>query len=624
MSLHNERSGGALRARWYACVAASLTLAACADGGGQGDGDPTSPSPDMSVNNMTGSDMGGVEEDMYCPPEDMAAEVDDRLSAGRRLRRAALVLRGAPPTMAEYEALEGAGDEAAQEAFVDAFIEQALAEPAFYRVLVEAGRAWFNMPSAPRTADAPEYGLIQQRVVTPCDEGTANAGMLHYNRQDYGDGDSCTNPDAPKRTLEPWWAPGTEVTLVGSAANTSAMGKIRRQGSLVDVACVEYAPGGTCGCDEAAARCYFDDRRYLGWAEFLDTNGEGHRRLMSEEPARLFAHIVWHDRPATDMVLGTYMVGPTKTQATYVVQGLRGGRVEKLADRSWWDPAQFNGAAVDPEHEADDPMAWREFQQPARNPFLLASRDYKHDPRATTAPLEGVPAAGLLTSLGMLASYPRERLRAARLLETLGCETFTPPGADLQFNEYRTDPAAEGSCQHCHRRIDPAAMHFKRFAKQGSAMEGWGASYYMPGIGERWHWPARWLTGEYPYQSEPFSHWLRWYEPNTRMTPVTEAQMMENPEALFIDFLPPDQTLLGQVSDGTVGPLGFGKLLVASGAFDRCMTRQVHKMVLGRDIDPASEAGYLEALTAQFVGQGRSVRALIKTMIRSDLFSRGI
>jgi hypothetical protein len=32
MSLYDERSGGALRARWYACVAASLALAACSDG----------------------------------------------------------------------------------------------------------------------------------------------------------------------------------------------------------------------------------------------------------------------------------------------------------------------------------------------------------------------------------------------------------------------------------------------------------------------------------------------------------------------------------------------------------------------------------------------------------------
>jgi hypothetical protein len=608
-------------ARWPAICAilALLSGAACSDDGGPNSANPTDGS-EMSYGDMHAPDMT-IEEDLYCPPEEMGEEPDDLLSPGRRLRRAALVLRGAPPALAELEAMEAAPD---PDAFVDAFIDEAMQDPAFYRVLVESGREWFNMPPAPRTADAPEYGLPQQRVVKPCAEDTVNAGMLHYNRQDYDDGDSCDNPDAPKHTLEPWWAPGTQVTLVGSAANTSPTGKLRLNSQLTDVACSQYGPAGTCGCDVAAVRCNFDGRRYSGWGDYLETNAEGHRRMMSEEPARLFAHIVWHDRPATDLVLGTYMVGPTKTQSAYIMQGIRGGKLDKLDDRSWWDPALFAGAPTDPDHEPTDPLAWREFQQPDRNPFLLAARDTKYDPRDTLTPLTGIPAAGMLTSMGMLASWPRERLRAARLLEALACETFSPPGADQQFNEYREDPAAEGTCQHCHRRIDPAAMHFKRFAKAGSAMEGWGASYYMPGIGEQWHWSKNWVAGQYPYLGNPFSHWRRWYTPGTRMTPVTEEQAMTNPEAVFIDFLPPDQTLLGQVSDGTVGPLGFGKLIVSSGAFDRCLTRQVHKIVMGRDIDPATEAGYLEALTTRFVAQQRSVRALIKELIRSDLFKRGI
>ena len=82
-----------------------------------------------------------------------AGEVEDTLSAGRRMRRAALVLRGQPPTLAELEALEAAAD---KDAHVEAFIAQALDDPACYRVLVEHGRSWFNMPPAPRTADAPE------------------------------------------------------------------------------------------------------------------------------------------------------------------------------------------------------------------------------------------------------------------------------------------------------------------------------------------------------------------------------------------------------------------------------------------------------------------------------------
>ena len=106
-------------------------------------------------------------------------------------------------------------------------------------------------------------------------------------------------------------------------------------------------------------------------------------------------------------------------------------------------------------------------------------------------------------------------------------------------------------------------------------------------------------------------------------TPATEAEVKANPYSLFLDFLPPDQTLLGQTSDGTVGPLGFAKMIVAAGAFDRCIVRRVHGRVLGRDIDPTTEAGYLESLTSGFVAGGRRVRPFIKSLTQGASFRKG-
>jgi len=235
--------------------------------------------------------------------------------------------------------------------------------------------------------------------------------------------------------------------------------------------------------------------------------------------------------------------------------------------------------------------------------------------------MRGLPAAGMLTSFGFLAGQPRERLRASRLLEQLACEVLSPPSG-LEFNHYRNDPAVEGPCQHCHKRIDPAAIHFKRFAKMGSAFEGYGAYYVLPQIGT-WTWPTAWRGGGWPYGGEPFSHWNRWYTADTRMTPLVQGNIDGDPLRVFLDFLPPDQTLLNQVSDGTVGPLGFGKLILASGAYDRCMARHLHELVVGRDIDPAKEAGYLDRLTADFVARGRRVRPFVKSLTTSPLFGRG-
>jgi hypothetical protein len=197
-----------------------------------------------------------------------------------------------------------------------------------------------------------------------------------------------------------------------------------------------------------------------------------------------------------------------------------------------------------------------------------------------------------------------------------------PPSGGT-FNPYVSDPAREGTCQHCHRRIDPAAIHFKRYGKQVGSFEGFGARTWIPGVGA-FQVPTAWSTGTYPFHDEPFSQWRRWFTPNTALTPITTDEAAAFVDAHFIDFLPPDQTLLGQTSDGTVGPLGFAKLIVEAGAFDRCVVRQVHKYVLGRDVDVATEAGYLDALVDDFVSDNRTVRGLVDRLIHSAPFERGL
>ncbi len=601
------------RMRWLV-VTPYLLLTACM-------GDISGPGDD-------GGATSDVDAGPICdaPPED-AGTLDDLLSPSRLLRRASMSLRGTPPSDAEYAAQEAAGDDAAQRAFVNTFIDQTLAAPGFYQSMFELGREWLNVPLAPPTADEPEYGAQQQRSIQQCGSATANAGKWAYVREDFEGGmaricaGSSRDGGSPlETTLEPWWAPGTTVTLVGSAANTGDAGVTNINGNWTNIDCAGR-PDGTCGCGPNAVSCHADFQQYPGWENYVYWNPAGSRRQLSEEPARLFAHLAWHDRPLTELIDGTKSVGTTRSISAYVMQGAESGDLSRLADDSWWRPSRFMSALNDPLHVAGDADAWREFDVPSVSRVFIADRAYKYDPRTTQTPMLGIPSAGILTSIGFLAGQPRERLRAARALEILGCEVLSPPSGQ-NFNPYISDPAKEGPCQHCHRRIDPAAIHFKRFAKQGSASEGWGANYLMPAVGG-WRWPNAWRTGTYPYGGEPFSHWNRWYAAGTQMTPVTQAQVDADPLVVFIDFLPPDQTLLGQVSDGTVGPLGFSKLLIASGQYDRCVVRRLHQFVLGRDIDPAKETGYLDLLTANFVNDGRKVRPFVKRLTQSELFQRG-
>lgn len=549
-------------------------------------------------------------------------EPKDDLTPLRLLRRASIALLGVPPTDVQLAALLAEPSAEEQVAYVDAFIDAALEDPRFYQITFELARAWLNLPAVDRTADAPEYGPKQQRVLTTCEVGTARAGSLHYYRDNVSAMEICSAAPTDSITIEPWWAPGTMVTLLGSSANVTNQGKTSVNGNPVDIECNDR-PEGTCGCSANAASCWLDPGTYPGWAPFILGNPDGQRRLLSEEPARLFAHIVWHDRPATDLVLSDYSVGPTEVQAAYVMQAVAGGDQQALADDSWWRPAKFAGALTDPAHSEGDPKGWREYTVSKRNPFFLADRAYKFDPRKEMGPAKGIPSAGMLTSLGFLDAYPRERLRAARALEALACEQLLPPAGNVKFNPYKTDPGREGPCQNCHVRIDGTAIHFKRFGKAGSAFEGYGAQYYMPGVGSVWQWDPVWRTGAYPYGGEPFAQWNKWYRPGSRLTPATEEEATANPYAVFLDFLPPDETLLGQVSDGTIGPLGFAKLIVAAGAFDKCVVRRVHERVLGRDIDPTTESGYLDQLTQEFVANGRLVRPFIKALTGSVYFRKG-
>ena len=121
------------------------------------------------------------------------------------------------------------------------------------------------------------------------------------------------------------------------------------------------------------------------------------------------------------------------------------------ANTTWWRPDADN-APRDPLHPVpNDPQAWREFVVEDLEPFHLAltngrersgsmERTYRFDPRTTTAAPQGLPTAGVLTMMGAMSSFPRERVRAARFLEMFACQSFSPPPADVHFPPLENDP----------------------------------------------------------------------------------------------------------------------------------------------------------------------------------------
>jgi hypothetical protein len=560
----------------------------------------------------------------------------------RRLRRMTLGITDRFPTRERLEALAAIDDADAQDAWLASELDRLLADPAFYDSMVEFGHSWVSIPPVAAVADLPEYGLMQARAILRCPPGTLHEGKwtTPYPDQDYRpcNGVGPDGNPAVVRRVEPWWAEGTTIEVVGFDGGENVYTQDPRYPGSEPIDCGaltswhwQYEDVGRpmCSCGPHMVYCYPSNDTLFSWQTYHIGNPVGNRRLTWDEPARLLAHIAWHDRPLDDLIAGAYSVGPMTLQHTYVRYARRLGVVEMDENDRWWKPSRWT-SPVDPHHDTTDPNAWSEFPIPDRNPLLLADRDYHFDPRTEPAgSMRGVPAAGVLTMPIFEAGMVRERIRGARALEMFACESFAPPAPTATFAPYTNDPAAGGPCITCHSRIDPASIHFKRFLRINLQYNPhpWrrGVGYDIAGIGNA-HYDPVWITptARGVYTADPWERIRRLWLPGTRMTPIDEATAMAEPESTYIDFLPPDQTLYGATSDGTVGPLGLAKLLINSGVFDRCAVRRLHERFVGRDVDPTVEAGYLESLVSAFVENDRQIRPFVRHLIQTDAFGRGL
>jgi hypothetical protein len=563
------------------------------------------------------------------------------MTALRRLRRMMLGVIGELPSHEQLRALVAIDDPEAQDAWLAAELDRLLADPVFYDAMVDFGHSWIHVPPVAPVADNPEYGLIQARPIVRCAAGTLHAGKwgtawcIGDGRPFEEDCQPCNDPSTPVRSVEPWWAEGTRVEVIGHDGDESGTTIDPYSGQTID--CGIYAgyyaqienPATPlqpmCGCGPHLAYC-FPAEAFQSWYTWNLGNPRGHRRLTWEEPARLLAHIAWYDRSLEDLIAASYSVGPANLQHAYVRYARRLGSAELDENDRWWRASQWT-SLVDPHHAATDPEAWSEFPIADRNPFLLEDRNYHFDPRVEEAgTMRGVPSAGVLTMPGFLGGMTRERIRGARVLEMFACDSFAPPSPTAVFAPYTHDPAAGGPCMTCHSQIDPASIHFKRFIRTGNSS---GIAFRVPGfdilgVGNA-HVDPSWIQGaQGVFAGDPWDRILRLWVPGSRMTPVDESIAVAEPESRFIDFLPPDQTLYGATSDGTVGPLGLAKLLINSGAFDRCAVRRLHERFVGRDVDPTVEAGYLESLVSAFVENGRRIRPFIRHLMQTEAFGRGL
>jgi hypothetical protein len=576
-----------------------------------------------------GSAAGGPSSQCTSDSGDANEPVVHPMSFTRLLRRVTLSLTGRTPTTAAYDAIVAAADDTAREALIQQAIDEALSSPAFYRSLVAFGHDWLGVGLYANGLNDAAYHGSQAANLVQCAADTVNAGKWAMCGEAEGPND-CSDAGAQSNAVEPWWAMGSSIEVVGRAG-TGTRGYVASDGTEIDCGLVEHEyfdngiasdPDGKCSCGPNLVYCHPGS----GFANAKPRDPSLAAMQVWDEPARFLAHLVWHDRSLSDLVLANYTVAPLRLRHLYVRHGRQNPEHKALDDRTDWYAGPFGGP-TDPEHEASDPLAWNEVVVERLHPDLLSltpdqtpsgslERSYKYDPRTTTEEIEGMPAAGVLSMPGSMASFARERVRAARFIEALTCRKFLPPPADFVFEDFNRDPATTGTCQHCHRTMDPAATFFKRWSFRPS---GTGGTFAILGGVGRWR-----FTQDSNVGYDPFERWVTQFLPETVMTPATEQQYADNPEVLLMDFLPEGTLLFGQQGDGTVGPLGFGKILVDSGELDRCAVQRIYERFVGRALDATTEAGYIDALSNHFVEGDRQVRPFLLRILATDDFRRGL
>lgn len=570
------------------------------------------------------------------PTARSAAPLDGsaRLSGTRLLRRVNLTLLGKEPSPEAYVAIGAATTDQARDALIQQAIDDALSSDRFKEQMVTFGRDYLQSgPYSFGTVEETSWTGGMAIEVTPCPTGTRHVGKLGIFRSPqldllppdgdgiirYGGvpittwGDSvsiCTSTGSPTQTIEPWWAPGTTVQTIGRAGTgvVTSGGKDCGRGAFAYIDENRHAhvfsPDDGCSCGPNLIYCAIG-ARYDTLGPPLErqppdgryTMANGQRRSAFEEPARLFAHVIQNDRPFSDLVLGNYTVVNQKLQHMYVRWGRMNSDNQSLDSSTWW-------------RGVSNPNDWREVPFSAMHPNLLSDRNYHFDPRTAAAPA-GIPSAGVLTTIGQLGAFSRERISAARWLQIFACYNFTAPTAGQQFPPLGRDLSATGQCSHCHGVIDPAAVFFKRLGY--NALNG---QLYVGGMGS-WRWPE-------VVDDDPFQRWNNTFVHDTTLTPVSDADIARNPDARLIDFLSPQASVLGRSGDGTIGPLGFGKILVESGEFDRCAVQQLHERFIGRPIDLTTEREFVDTLAAKFVEGQRKVKPFIRYLLALDAFRNGL
>jgi len=353
------------------------------------------------------------------------------LTVHEYLKALSFDLRGTPPSMEEYTAVDGL--ETVPENLIDewlnseAFVNQAIA---FHQSLLWNNLSnidFFHRNTTFNTGPGKVYyrryqGTYYRGDRVPClDEPVSytESGDIKMTAVTNDEGEVTYREGWVK--VVPYWAPDSEIKVCALDAQDVLVGKSGK-------ACNTTAAfkDTSCGCGPNLLWC-----SYQG-------NGPLYKAVQRDMELRI-KHVVANDLPYTDLLLDTPMFvnGPLVHFLKHQSQFARNVKILPLAI----------------------PVA----QLP----------DLNYTQADTWVPLKlGQQHSGILTSPAFLWRYQTNRSRANKYYNTFLCQPFQPPPGGLIGSSDEeaklTDLQKRPGCKYCHAELEPASSYWGRWPELGA------------------------------------------------------------------------------------------------------------------------------------------------------------
>lgn len=479
----------------------------------------------------------------------------------RYWRSLKLDLTGAPPTLAEYEAIRTEGEVSLER------IRSLLDSEAFVQRVKRHHRAllWNNIEnvdlysfrtllSRDRAADL--YWLraraeVYRGAQVPCRDEPASwseDGRLEVVEQDGVRREGFVE-------VAPYWSPRTTIRVCAFDAQAEF---VSSRGTACDGSGAFRDPGCGCGPD-------------LRWCR-AGPNREVHRAL-AEDVDRRVGRVIREGLPYPEIF--TSDVGFVNGPAAFYLRHQRG-----LTQGVTLDPAAFDPDTL-PELDFDDADTWVQIRLPDGH-------------------------AGVLTTPAYLLRFQTNRARANRFYDSFLCQPFTPPPGGLPVADAEAlaqpDLQKRDGCKYCHAILEPAAAHWGRWGEQGA---GFLNPADFPAF--RPDCEACALTGQRCSQACRDNYITR---------PLSTAEEAYAGQLSAYQFLRTEH-----FSHVEEGPELMVREAIVDDRFARCVSTRAAESLLGRSL-LGDELPRVEQWSRTFTQSGFDYRALVESIVTSDVYRR--